>query len=56
MQSVSLGDTLHEMSTPVFWLNTKNVNSSPEIAQRGTKVRKQINIVTMQYIFTCVLV
>ena len=40
MQIVSIGDSLHEMSSLFPWKNKKNTNlSSSELAQRVVKVK-----------------
>ena len=43
MQIVSNGDTLHEMSNPVFWKNKKTISlSSAEWAKRDIWSMKKI--------------
>ena len=43
MQIVSIGDSLHEMSNPVYWEKKENYHSSSaELAQRVVKVKKDI--------------
>ena len=52
MQIVSSGDSLHEMSNPVFWKKKNKKNSikflSAEIAQRVVMIKKNVDTVWMK--------